>query len=558
MIRRLQLVSLIALIAVVGAPLYCAPSGGASSGTVSGVVRDSAGVPQMGAAVQLLRPDLTVVAAVYTNSKGSYTFSNVLPGHYAIKAMGTSFLPSLRENVKLRTNAVVNLSLSTLYEVMQWLPAEPKSANANKDDWEWTLRSAANRPLLRWLEDGPLVVVSDRPGGRPKLKARLMATGQDGTFGESGERFTASVEDTPSNSRELLARVDFAPNTDEGMESMLGFRQDLGFAGSVESLGAISIHPVVEGPDGEGLNEAMMRGAETINLGDEFSIEAGSQQVLAKFSQNSPNTVLAALPFTTVAWHGPNSTVSYRLATALPGAGQDESRAGYLLPRLAMRDGQLTLERGVHQEIAWERRSDASGVSFLVYSDHLENPVIEARGAASAGDDVLVDPRSGLMRGAGQGFSGAGVVATVEHTMGDGNRVRLAYANGNAMVMPAVVRATGLNQILAAAKPRRAQMYAISLSGKLEGTGTRWRASYRWQPADTVTAIAPYSIGAIEPYLNLHLRQPISTRNGVNVEALLNVSNLLAEGYRPYITNAGVVVFAQDQRSIGAGVAFTF
>ena len=301
-----------------------------------------------------------------------------------------------------------------------------------------------------------------------------------------------------------------------------------------------------------------MRSAETINLGDEFEIEAGTQQVLAKFSQNSPNTVLAALPFGTLAWHGPNSTVSYRLASGLPGVGQDESRPGYYLPRLAMRDGELTLERGVHQEIAWERRTDASGVSFLVFSDHIENPVIEARGRASAGDDVLRDARSGLMRGAGQDFSGAGVVATAEHRLAGGTSVRVAYANGNAMVMPAVVRGTGLNQILAAAKPRRAQMYTISLSGRLEGTGTRWRASYRWQPSDTVTAIAPYSIGAIEPYLNLHLRQPISTHNGVNVEALLNVSNLLAEGYRPYITNSGVVVFAQDQRSIGAGVAFTF
>ena len=554
MIRRLHLVSLIALIVVAGTPLYAA-----SRGSVSGVVRNSAGVPQMGAAVQLLRPDLTVVAAVYTNSKGLYSFANVLPGRYAVKAMGASFLPSLRENVKVRTDAVVNLTLNTLYEVMEWLPAEPKAANANKDDWEWTLRSAANRPLLRWLEDGPLVVVSDRPGGKPKLKARLMATGQDGTFGESGERFTTTVEDTPSNSRELLARVDFAPNSDEGMESMLGFRQDLGFAGSVESLGAISIHPVIVGPDGEGLEEATMRGAETINLGDEFAIEAGSQQVLAKFSHDSPNTVIATLPFTTLSWHGPKSTtVSYRLASALPNIGQDESRAGYFLPRLAMREGQLTMERGLHQEIAWERRTETSGVSFVVFSDNIANPVIEGSGAASAGEGMLRDPRSGLMRGAGEDFSGAGVVAMVEHTMAGGNNVRLAYANGNAMVMPAVVRPTQVSQLIAAAKPRRAQMYAISLSGRLEGTGTRWRASYRWQPADTVTAIAPYSVGAIEPYLNLHLRQPISTHNGVNVEALLNVSNLLAEGYRPYITNAGTVVFAQDQRSIGAGVAFTF
>jgi hypothetical protein len=554
MIRRLHLVSLVALIAIAGTPLY-----GASNGTVSGIVRDSAGVPQMGAAVELLRSDLTVVAAVYTNSKGSYTFLNVLPGHYAVKAMGTSFLPSLRENVKVRSNAVVNLTLNTLYEVMQWLPAEPKAASANKDDWEWTLRSAANRPLLRWLEDGPLVVVSDRPGAKPKLKARLMATGQEGTFGESGERFTASVENTPSNSRELLARVDFAPNTNEGLESMLGFRQDLGFAGAVESLAAISIHPVIEGPDGTGLDELMMRSAETMNLGDEFEVEAGAQQVLARFSQNSPNSVVATLPFTTVAWHGSNSTVSYHMASAIPGAGQDESRPGYFMPRLAMREGQLTMEHGLHQEIAWERRTDASGVSFIVYSDHIENPVIEASGPAAANDEVLKDPRSGLMRGAGQDFSSSGVVASVDRRIAGGNHVQVAYANGQAMVMPAVVRPTGLNQMFAAARPRRAQMYAISLSGTLEGTGTRWRASYRWQPADTVTAIAPYSIGSIEPYLNLHLRQPIiSHSNGVNVEALLNVSNLLAEGYRPYVTNSGTVVVAQDQRSIGAGVAFTF
>lgn len=551
--RRLHLGSLIALIVVACAPLY-----GASAGTISGVVRDSSGVPQIGAAVQLLRPDLSVIAAVYTDSKGSYAFSNVLPGHYAVKAMGTSFLPSLRENVRLRTNAVVNLTLNTLYEVMQWLPAEPRARNARNDDWEWTLRSAANRPLLRWLEDGPLVVVSERPGGRPRLKARLMATGQAGTFGESGERFTANVENTPSNSRELLARVDFAPNTDAGMESMLGFRQDLGFAGSVDSVAAISIHPIVEGPGSEGLDEVTLQSSETINLGDEFEINAGAQQVLARFSQNSPNTVVESLPFASVALRGGNSTLSYRMATVPAARDADESQVGYYLPAVAMRNGQLAIEHGIHQEIAWERWTDSSGVSFLVYSDQIENPVLQARGHSVEGDNVLSDPASGLMRAAGIDFSSAGVMATVEHRVA-GNEVRLSYANGNALVMPALPRPTGLNQLFAAARPRRAQMYAISLSGTLDGTGTKWRASYRWQPADTLTSIAPYAVDSFRPYLNLHLQQPIATRrDGLNIEALLNVSNLLAEGYRPYLLNNGVVVFAQAPRSLGAGVAFTF
>ncbi len=47
----------------------------------------------------------------------------------------------------------------------------------------------------------------------------------------------------------------------------------------------------------------------------------------------------------------------------------------------------------------------------------LENPVIEARGRAAAADGVLSDPMSGLMRGAGQNYSSAGVMAAVEHRM---------------------------------------------------------------------------------------------------------------------------------------------
>ena len=552
--RRLQLVSIIALFVVASAPLFAA-----SGGSVSGIIRDSSGVPQMGAVVQLLRPDMSVIASAYTNNKGNYTFADILPGKYAVKAMGALFLPSLRENVRVRANTVVNLTLNTLYEVMQWLPAETRAANASRDDWEWTLRSAANRPLLRWLEDGPLVVVSDKPGGHPKLKARLMASGQDGTFGESGERFTASVEDTPSDSRELLARVDFAPDTDAGMESMLGFRQDLGFAGAVESMAAISIHPVVEGSGGEGLDEAAMRSSEKMNFGDEFEIEAGAQQVMARFNQNSPNTVLETLPFATVAWHGGNSTVSYRFATAPSVPNQDESHAGFYLPRVSMRDGQLALEHGFHQEMGWERRTDASGVSFLVFSDNVENPVIQASGRVVGSYGVLSDPTSGLMRAAGQNYSSTGVMAAVEHRVAGGNRIRISYANGDALVMPSAVHPTALSQVFNAAKPRHAQMYAISLSGKIEGTGTRWRASYRWQPADTVTPIAQYSVGAIEPYLNVHLRQPIGTQHeGLNIEALLDVNNMLAEGYRPYLVNGSMLVFAQDQRSIGAGVAFTF
>lgn len=127
--------------------------------------------------------------------------------------------------------------------------------------------------------------------------------------------------------------------------------------------------------------------------------------------------------------------------------------------------------------------------------------------------------------------------------------------------MPALPAPASFAQLMSAVRARRALSYSISLSGVVDGTGTRWRASYRWQPDDTVTAVAPYAVSAAAPYLSLHLRQPIHlTRDGSGgLEALLDIRNLLAEGYRPYILSDGsLLIFTQDQRAFRGGLAFTF
>lgn len=561
--RRLHLALFAVLTALGTAPLYAA-----TMASVSGVVRDSSGVPQMGAQVQLLRSDLTVIATTTTDDRGNYSFSSILPGQYALKAMGAMFLPSLRENLRVRAATVINLTLNTLYEVMQWLPSQPRTASTPKDDWAWTLRSAANRPLLRWLEDGPLVVVSDGSGRQPRLKARLVATGAQGSFGEDGQRISLDIEDTPSSSRELLAHVDFDPSSNAGMESMLGFRQDLGVTGSVESVAAVSIHPEIESGDASGLEEAAVRSSENLTLGDELDAEVGAEQVMARFDQSGPNAVFAALPFATLGWHDGNSTVHYSMATALPASGPAaDSTATAYLPALSVANGRLEVERGVHQEIGWERRTDASGVSIAVFADSLSNPVLEAsyNGAAPAAGQALADPDSNLLRTAANGFSTAGVVASFERRLPGGNFVRLSYANGDALVLADqqhTAVAQPLNVLVASARPHRTQMYSISLSGTLDGTGTRWRASYRWQPEETLTRVAPYATDATDPYLNLHISQPFCRNSSEHrrcLDAIVNVRNLLAQGYRPYILNDGsLLIFAQDQRSMSAGVAFTF
>lgn len=552
---RAQLAGLTLLIALGGVSAWAAPA------SVTGLVRDSAGVPQIGAQVQLLRPDLTVAASAFTDAAGRFTLSSILPGRYSLKAMNASFLPSMRENVRVRHGrTVVNLTLNTLYEVMQWLPAQPRSRNAQSDDWMWTLRSAADRPLLRWLEDGPLVVVRDGNGGAPRLKARLIATGQAGTFGESGERFTATVEDTPGNSRALLARVDFAPDTNAGMESMLGFRQDLGYAGSVQSVAAVSIHPEVESGDGQGLQMAAVRSMETMQLGDAIRAEVGATEALAR---NSAGILAEGLPFANVAFQQGNSIIRYRMETMV--AEPDSDMSDTAMPRVSGRGGAPAFEHGMHQEIGWERTTDGSGMKVLVFSDRVENPVLEAsahlaEGGAGVPAGALFDPMSGLMRVAGPAFSSTGLQASFEHSLPADTRAQFTYANGRALVMPALPQ-PAFSAVMQSVRPHRVQEYAISLSGTLEGTRTRWRASYRWQPDNTMTPVSPFAMDALAPFLSLRVCQKVhQSRNGVSgVEALLEMENLLAQGYRPYIMSDGsILLFAQDQRSLRAGLAFTF
>src|SRR5437762_11578723 len=133
-------------------PVLAAPS----SSAISGYVKNSTGVPQMGAVVEVFTSAALVGTKVFTDARGYYSAENLRPGTYQVKVTAASFLPSLRENVSLRTGTrvMVNLTLSTLADALQLLPAR-RSSSSDPDDWHWTLRSTANRPILRMADDGP-------------------------------------------------------------------------------------------------------------------------------------------------------------------------------------------------------------------------------------------------------------------------------------------------------------------------------------------------------------------------------------------------------------------
>jgi len=133
--------------------LAASPVFAARVGEISGYIRDGSGTPQLGAVVDIYTTATTVGYTVLPDAQGFYSATNLPPGKYQVKVTAASFLPSLRENVKLNSGAhvLVNLTLNTLADALKLLPPS-RSKQSEPDDWHWTLSSSANRPILRALE----------------------------------------------------------------------------------------------------------------------------------------------------------------------------------------------------------------------------------------------------------------------------------------------------------------------------------------------------------------------------------------------------------------------
>jgi hypothetical protein len=69
------------------------------------------------------------------------------------------------------------------------------------------------------------------------------------------------------------------------------------------------------------------------------------------------------------------------------------------------------------------------------------------------------------------------------------------------------------------------------------------------------------SPGQADPYLTLFIRQPIPTMGFLpaHMEGIIDVRNLLAQGYVPVVGTDGQTVYlVQAARSVRGGVAITF
>jgi len=537
-------------------------------GSISGYVRSAAGVPQMGALVEVLN-SATQPQKVFTDERGFYSAAGLLPGIYSVKVTAPSFLPSLRERLGLHSGSalVVNITLNTLFEALEMVPLR---GVADDDDWKWTLRSVANRPVLRVLDDGTSVVAAPEAGQDHELKARLsfLAGSPSIGYGSSSDMSTGfSVERSIFSAGRLALKGNVGygtSNPDAVLRTSFSHRLADG------SLPQISFTMRrLAAPDASlhtaGLQALAVTTSDDLTLGNVLELEFGSEMQTIQFM----GRLNAVRPFGAADLHlSPNTVLEYRYASSVPdsraekgfdSAPADLSESG---PRVSMADFAPALERAHHHEISLSQRAGKTSIQAAVYSDRVANPALTGVGTiGTEGGEVLPDIYSGTFTYQGRDLETTGLRVALQRKFTSDLLATLDYAYGG--VLDLGRSDAELQDARQWLRVERRHALAAKLSGTVPHTKTHWIASYRWVSGQALTPVDMFnaSAGQADPYLNLFVRQPLPGTGNLpcKMEALVEVRNLLAEGYVPVMGQDGRTLYlVQSARAVRGGLAFTF
>ncbi len=579
MLRKLGFFVIVAvMITTVALPAWCGNGSRAISGAISGYVRDGSGAPQMGAAVEILGSAAQALK-VFTDDRGFYSVARLLPGTYSVKVSAPSFLPALREKISVRAGAklIVNVTLTTLFEAIQLVPLR---GPVDDDDWKWTLRSVANRPILRVLPDGTTAVAQsgESAAGRD-LKGSLtfLAGSPEQGFGSQDMSAGFAVEHSLLSSGTLRLNGNFGYQADgQGIPAgVLRTTYTNRFNGVFEpsmAITALRLNSPEHTMPGGSLQALSVTSSDRIVLGDVLEMKLGSELQAIQFM----GRVNTFKPFGSADLHiTPNTVVEYQYASSVPNIGLDRFGDGFestpwdlseTAPRMSITGFSPAVERAHHQEVSISQRVGKNNMQAAFYADSIVDPMLTGVGEMTPGEmtaefgDVLPDVDSGTFSYQGNDFATRGMRVVLQRKLLSDLTATLDYAYGNVLDLsrPDVQLEDAREWIRA----ERRQAVAAKFSGTVPKTKTRWIASYRYSGGRALTPVDLFndSAGRADPYLNLCIRQPIPANFlAGHMEILMDLRNLLAQGYVPVMGQDGHTLYlVQSARSVRGGVAFSF
>jgi hypothetical protein len=542
-----------------------------SAAMISGTVRDVHGTPQMGALIELMRSDEGTVATAVSDDHGRYIMAMLNPGQYQLRATAAFFVPLLRNDVRLRAGvqSVVNLTMNNLFDADNWLPAQRRRADEPVDDWKWTLRSTANRPLLRLVDPetgSPISSSADGPH-RVASQGRITITNGDGSFGDGGLHQALVLDRTMGDGDGAVLRADVGDVQADGSSPqpsvalITGYERSSPLGGSTRFVSSFQSHPeLTDGSSTNGFQVLRLASTQQFVLGDAFLIDVGTLVEAERLEQ----TRLEAEPFVRLtARPGSNVVVEYRFATGRDLQSSDD--LDELKPALTVVPnavGKPLSDRGMHQEIAVSRKLGSRVLSGSAYADRISYAPIGGSGLMDGPSlqlaNAVADPTTETFDIGGPGYAAHGLSVSLMQQLTPALSVWMEYDLGTALRSEGGLVLTNLAEGLT---PQTAQAASVALRGRIARTGTALRVEYRWQPVNTLTQVNAYNAVPEEAYMTFYIRQRLwgGTLLPHGLDAVVEATNLLEEGYQPVLAPDGqTLALAQVPRGIQGGLAFNF
>ncbi len=530
---------------------------------LSGYVRDVSGTPQMGAVVQIVNSAQRTLT-VFTDGAGYYSATGLLPGIYSMKVTAPSFLPALLEKIGLRpgTTVRVNVTLNTLLDAMS---LGPLRGTADDDDWKWTLRSVANRPVLRVLSPA---TVAEQQSHDLKATLSMVAGSAANGYGSGSEMSTGfSLE------RGIYAadRIGLSGSLGYGDGVPGAFLRGLYSHTEPDGLGrSMSLTVRRFAPSDPNIHNASLQSV-ALNAGDDVAINSavelkfGSELESIQFLGHAS----AFRPYGSLNLHlSPNTILEYGYSSTLPSDSAANifdttpAEANQSDPRVSLNNFATQVESSHHEEISVSHRIGNNSMQLAAFNDRIDNTALLGVGEVTAAEGFLLpDVYSGTFTYSGDTLDTPGVRLVLERKFCSDLTATLDYGYGG--VLNLTQPGAELRDAQQWINTERRHAVAAKLSGHIPGTHTHWVASYRWVDGSALTPVDMFdaSPGRADPYLNLVIRQQLPTFGFLpsHLEAVIDLRNLLAQGYVPVLGPDGQTVYlVQAARSVRGGVAITF
>jgi Carboxypeptidase regulatory-like domain len=570
------------------------------SGSIAGVVRNSSGVPQMGASVFLFNRSERLMTSALTNERGIFGFGLLTPDVYSVRVSLTSFVPAVKQKIAVQPGmqSLLYVNLASVLSSIELVYAKPGEGALMSDDWKWVLKeSASTRPVLRVLpedsgadpsqsnpnqnESSPNGAFSDTRGVVNLSAGDAGSLGGPSAQSDLGTAFALATSVFGHNQVQLSGNFGYSAHT--GLPAA-GIRTSYSRdgAGPVVSVTVQQVYLTGQGDSAPALRNMSVSMHDSLMLTENLRLDYGGSydsvtymehlsslsrfgrltydlgaagQLKLAFSAGGPPTELAM-----------DSSGSQAATRGEAEALSEDLAALAVLPRLSLLDGHAAIQRTQDFEIGYEKKIRATTLNLTGYSERVNNAamtVVAPAGAFSPGDLLpdLSSQNSVLDAGS---YQRMGFAASVSQALG--NRVQVGASFGNTGALAADDQDMAANTADALRdRLHTSQRFWASAraSAKLPVTGTVISGSYEWMDYnDTIMPDHVYLTQSLYAAtgLNVRVRQPIPSVLGMpgRLEATAELQNGLAQGYLPISQGGQQVMLVQSPRALRGGLSFIF